>query len=90
MVISPKPDQFFEDLEDSKTRMSELISKKKGLLLALKRGFAPRVLKLLVAMFAILSTTDLRKLGTIIWEKYLERTDSSTLTSVCHMMTLLQ
>ena len=82
MVLSPKPDRFFEDVEDPKTRMSELVSRKKGILTALKKGFAPRALKLFVALFAMLSITDLRKLGSVVWDKYLEQADASTLTSV--------
>lgn len=82
VLASSKPDLLFEDNDDGKANLTSMISQKKHVLAGLEKGFAPRALKLFVALFALLSVSDLDKLGDIVWEHFLENTDSSVLTSV--------
>jgi hypothetical protein len=49
---------------------------------ALAKGFMPRALKLLMTISVLLATEDLRKLGPLMWEEYLESGDDGLVLSV--------
>lgn len=79
MLLSPN----LSDLIDkTSTANDSLYPRKHPLVDSLSKGFVPRALKLLVAVSALLSPDDYRRIGPLLWEHSLSGIDSSTLTSV--------
>lgn len=67
---------------DNRADISAFFAERVQLVGSLSRGFAPRAMKLLVAMSALLQVEDYRRIGPLVWENYLDGVDSSLTASV--------
>ena len=59
-----------------------LLKEKEQLLRSVAKGFAARILKLLVTMAVLLSRDHVEKIGTYLWANYLDEREAPTLGPV--------
>lgn len=88
MIISATYDGAFNQnsASDPKAGISSVFAEKEQLVVALGKGFAPKVLKLLVTMSAMLSVDDLSCIGPLVWEHHLSGSDPSAVSAACFLV----
>jgi hypothetical protein len=62
--------------------VSTLLAKKAQLIASLSKGLIPKALKLMVAMSALLSSDDYRRIGPLLWDHHLNGADPTVTASV--------
>lgn len=73
MLLSPTTKDTFGGVSTTaEGGIASLLERKKPLLESLAKGFTPKALKLLVAVSALLSGDDLRRISRILWVGHLE------------------
>ncbi|KAI4525071.1 hypothetical protein K525DRAFT_235018 [Schizophyllum commune Loenen D] len=65
---------------------SGLLKEKEQLLRSVAKGFAARILKLLVTMAVLLSRDHVEKIGTYLWANYLDEREAPTLGPACFLV----
>jgi hypothetical protein len=80
MLLTPRLGEN-DDSEPGLLDVKTLFASEK-LVSALAKGFMPRALKLLMAISVLLATENLRRLGPLMWEEYLESEDDGLVLSV--------
>ncbi|KDQ32084.1 hypothetical protein PLEOSDRAFT_1035031 [Pleurotus ostreatus PC15] len=86
LLLSPTTkDTFGGVATTAEGGIASLLEKKKPLLESLAKGFTPKVLKLLVAVSALLSGDDLRRISRILWVGHLED-DQRTIAPACFLI----
>lgn len=89
MLLSPGLGNSPEDPgASSKNGIAESLSSKDTLLKSTAKGFISKALKLLVAVSAMLSPADHKKLCGVVWEHYMDSVEPSTLASVSSLLFL--
>ncbi|TRM62239.1 hypothetical protein BD626DRAFT_548631 [Schizophyllum amplum] len=63
-----------------------LLKEKKQLLKSIEKGFAARVLKLLVTMAALLTREHVERIGTYLWTNYLDEREAATIGPACFLV----
>ncbi|KAL1746036.1 hypothetical protein HDZ31DRAFT_81537 [Schizophyllum fasciatum] len=63
-----------------------LLGEREPLLRSLARGFAARVLKLLVTMAVLLSREHAERMGTFLWANYLDEAEAATVGPACFLI----
>ncbi|KAL4263814.1 Protein UNC80 C-terminal domain-containing protein [Pleurotus pulmonarius] len=86
LLLSPTTKDTFGGVSTTaEGGIASLLEKKKPLLESLAKGFTPKVLKLLVAVSALLSGDDLRRISRILWVGHLED-DQRTIAPACFLI----
>lgn len=83
MLLSPTLNDTFPSSPNGKgADLSAAFAEKAELLESYSKGFIPKVLKLLVALSALLTPADYRRMGPLIWEQHLDGSDPKITSSV--------
>ncbi|KAL0959605.1 hypothetical protein HGRIS_011312 [Hohenbuehelia grisea] len=80
MLFSPTVDAVMEP--DAVTALTA----KRPLLTSLTKGFLPKVLKLFVAVSALLSAEDYRRIGPLVWAQHMTGAGTSSIASACFLI----
>lgn len=63
-----------------------VLSQQSKLIQSLSKGYISRAMKLLVTVSLLLTPENLRQLGVIVWQHYLDETEASVLASACYLI----
>jgi hypothetical protein len=88
MLLSPNLDSALttKSAAEQTPDISAILAEKAQLIASLSKGFIPKALKLMVAMSALLSPQDYRRLGTILWDQHLGGSDPTLTASVRYFL----
>ncbi|KAG7448488.1 uncharacterized protein BT62DRAFT_929572 [Guyanagaster necrorhizus] len=63
-----------------------VLSQRSKLIKSLSKGYISRAMKLLVTMSLLLTPENMRRIGPIVWQHYLDETETSVLASACYLI----